>query len=109
MKFGDNHTAYVVESGIAIPPPPARSTRKTPLKVRSTLRYPLHCMRLGDSFFVPFTSENKDKDYFSVNRSVQEWISRYPNYRFAVRKLTERSKAGVRVWRVAPRIGVLSA
>ena len=109
MKFGDNHTGYAVESGIPVPFPSARKTRKDPLRVRSTLLYPLHCMKIGDSFFVPFVLEDKKKLYSAINRSMQDWISRYPNYRFALRKVTERGKAGVRVWRVAPRIGVGTA
>lgn len=109
MKFGDNHTEYAVESGIPIPSPPPRRTGKIPLRVRSTLRYPLHCMRIGDSFFAPMLDANPKKFYAAINRITQNWISRYPNYRFALRKLTERGKVGVRVWRVAPRIGIGSA
>lgn len=101
MKFGDNHTRYAVESGVPTPSV-VRKTRKSTLIIRSTLLYPLHCMKIGDSFFV----EGQDREtYASVNNSTQSWISRYPRYRFALRKVTERGKAGIRVWRVTPRIG----
>jgi hypothetical protein len=63
---------------------------------RPNRKYPLDKLQIGDSFFVPAEEVN------SIDSVVQSALryGRRHGVKFTTRKVTEKGKDGVRVWRI---------
>jgi hypothetical protein len=76
---------FQIEDGVPIPTRNGKSQRK----------YPLSALLVGQSFFVPFASDDARKELFRLS-SVAIWHGKKTGKKFTVRTV----EGGVRVWRV---------
>jgi len=86
VAYQDGEQLYVVRNGRFVPTAIRMPGRRP--------KYPLHELEVGESFFIPFTSEKVKTLSFLSHRAKKLQI------KIKQKVLTEQGQRGVRVWRV---------
>lgn len=89
---------YPIEKNVPMPLPKVRKTVAAGGRTRSTLKYPLDKMKIGDSFFV-----SKAECKGNPHSKIQMYLARHPELMFSVRKEKKEKVDGWRVWRIPRR------
>jgi hypothetical protein len=68
-------------------------TSKIPAPTRKRLKYPIFCMKPGESFFVPETRSNRVSARLFIYRKRFGW-------EFTTQRRRENGVEGIRIWRL---------